>query len=177
MIKMKNLTKMNNRILAILFLGVILSSVSFAKESLPLIDKKQIRLKNETRIFNQSANYKKNSVFAQKDTFIDNNRDGINDMLNKEKDSSPLFQFLNNKANSSLSKEKLNIVKELVETASATKPSAVEQISGGTRSGVEKIKYPKRPEKPVVYLAHPAQAATAKPVVLKKPVPIKGKTK
>ncbi|MFA5032963.1 MAG: hypothetical protein WC614_08090 [bacterium] len=165
--------KTNNRIVAILSLGIMLSSVSFAKESLPLTGTRQARLKNETRIFNQSGNQRKSPVFAQKDTFIDNNKDGINDLLDKEKDSSPLFQFLNNKVNNSLTKEKLNIAKELVETASTTKSNGKsmtgEQISAGTRSGVEKIKYPKRPEKPTV--------SSAKSVVVKKPIPVKVKTK
>jgi hypothetical protein len=155
MIKMENFMKMNNRIVVILSLGFIFSSVSIAKESLPLIDQKQKRLKNETRIFNQSTNYKKNSVFAQKDTFIDNNKDGINDLLSKEKDLSPLFQFLNNKVSNSLSKDKSNSAKEPVGIISVpksnTKSISGEQISdGASRLGGEKIRYPKRPEKPIM---------------------------
>ncbi|MDD2889817.1 MAG: hypothetical protein PHE49_04150 [bacterium] len=154
--------KTNNRIVVILSLGIILSNVSFAKESLPFIDKKHGRLKNETRIFNQSGNQRKSSVFAQKDTFIDNNKDGINDRLNKERDSSPLFQFLNDKVSSSLSNDKSSSVKEPVGTVPIQKSNA-KSISG------EQIKYPKRPEKPVV---NPAKSVT-----VKKPVPLKVKTK
>jgi hypothetical protein len=168
MTKMKNFTKMNNRIVLILFLGVMLSGVSFAKEPLPLTDKRQNRLKNETRIFNQFGSQKKSSVFARKDTFVDNNKDGINDRLSKEKDSSPLFQFLNDKVSSSLSKEKVN--KE------ASAGSNVKSIPEGQIRSVES---PKKIEKTVERPAQvvTVQPATAKTVIVKKPVPLKVKIK